>query len=271
MARRTIAAIGLKDARGIAKYDNNVVFANTHGVYVTNGTAFDSITKKQDGTGIARRWQEQFSNTFGDYDPDTWVITADTFLDFYVVSILNQFGDLVNTWMCHLPSQAWTRIGNWAPMMYTTSVGLSEEMYFVSRSSNQVATVSSIFSPGVLNKTDSDGLAVEPTLQYRMLGDGPAVKAYGFGRLTYDMRDAAADNPTMAVSVAEGIEAPSFSAVAESPLAETTDATRKRFMIAKDSQAVNIKLVQTGASEKTELYSLEGEVRAYPFTHDGVV
>src|SRR4029079_13593711 len=116
------------------------IFANTHGVYVTNGTAFDSITKKQDGTGISKRWQAQFENDFGDYDPDTWTITAEAFLDFYFVSILNQFGALVNTWVCHLPSQAWTRFDNWTPMMFTTSVGLSEEAYFVSRADSQVYT-----------------------------------------------------------------------------------------------------------------------------------
>jgi len=268
MSRRTMAAIGLKDARSIAKYDNNVIFANTHGVYVTNGTAFDSITKKQDGTGISKRWQAQFENDFGAYDPDLWTITAEAFLDFYFVSILDQFGALVNTWVCHLPSQAWTRFDNWTPMMFTTSVGLSEEAYFVSRADSQVYTVSSVFIPDVLNKTDADGQDVEPTLEYRMLGDGPSLKAYGFGRLTYDCRDAAADDPTIAVSVASGIEAPTFTAAAT--LTETTDATRKRFVIGKDSQAVNIRMVQTGASEKTELYSLEGEVRSYPFTHDGV-
>jgi hypothetical protein len=124
--------------------------------------------------------------------------------------------------------------------------------------------------PAVANANDADGQAVEPTLQYRMMGDGSGVKAYGFGRLTYDMRNTPDTTPSLAVSVAVGIEAPTFDTVAESPLAETTDATRKRFSIAKDSQAVNIQLVQTGASEKTELYSLEGEIRSYPFSHDGV-
>ena len=102
-----------------------------------------------------------------------------------------------------------------------------------------------------------------------MIGDGPGLKAYGFGRITYDMRDYAMDDPTLAVSVAPGIEATTYAAVSESPLAETTDADRKRFTIAKDTQAINVKLEQTGASSKTEIYSLESEVRPYPPSMDG--
>lgn len=266
MSRRTVAAIGLDDARSIAKSDNNVIFANTHGVFVTNGGAFDSLTKKADGSGIASAWQAQFDG----YDPTTWTITGEVFRDFYWVSILDNQGGLVNNWKCHLPSQAWTRIDNWTPMMFTTSVGIEEEMFFASRSETGIHQVAGVFTPDASNKADADGTNVEPQLQYRMTGDGPALKAYGFGRLTYDMRDAAADNPSVTISIGTGIEASSFSTVPEVPLKPTSDAARKRFTIAKDAQAVNIELTQNGPSAKTELYALEAEVRPYPFSHDGI-
>ena len=68
----------------------------------------------------------------------------------------------------------------------------------------------------------------------------------------------------MAVQYATGIEADGgWTAVDESPLAETTSSQRKRFTLAKDAQAVNIKLAQTNASSKTEVYLLEVDQRPY--------
>ena len=66
----------------------------------------------------------------------------------------------------------------------------------------------------------------------------------------------------MAVSVAPGVEATTFTAVAESPASENSDATRQRFTVGQVSQAVNVRLTQTNASSKTEVYSLEVEERA---------
>jgi hypothetical protein len=75
--------------------------------------------------------------------------------------------------------------------------------------------------------------------------------------------------PTLAVSVAKGIEASSYTAVAESPLDDTSDAVRQRFTIGGDATGVNIRIAQTGASTKTEIYGLEIEQRPYPQSKDG--
>jgi hypothetical protein len=125
-------------------------------------------------------------------------------------------------------------------------------------------TYSGFFAPTSANKADADGTAVAPILETRPFGNFPALAAFGKGKITLDMRDAASDNPTMAVSVAAGIEATSYGAVAESPLSETTDAARLRFSTGKRSQAVSLKFAQTGASSKTEIYSVELDTRGFP-------
>jgi hypothetical protein len=73
--------------------------------------------------------------------------------------------------------------------------------------------MSGLFTPTASNKNDADGTAVTPLLEYRLFGQGTGLKAYGFGRLTYDMRDAASDNPTLAVTAAPGVEATTYAAV----------------------------------------------------------
>jgi len=72
------------------------------------------------------------------------------------------------------------------------------------------------------------------------------------------------------VAVKTGIEADASATPSESPLAETSTADRKRFSIAKDSQAVTISLTQSNASSKTEIYALEADVRSHPISKDGV-
>jgi len=97
-----------------------------------------------------------------------------------------------------------------------------------------------------------------------MSGQGVGLKAYGDGHLTYDMRDAASDNPSMAVQYATGIEADGgWTTVDESPFAATTSSLRERFTLSKDAQALNVKLTQTNASSKTEVYLLEVDQRQY--------
>jgi hypothetical protein len=126
----------------------------------------------------------------------------------------------------------------------------------------------SMLTPTAAFKSDGDGTAVAPTFTFRTAEGGPGLKAWGHGRLSYDMRDAASDNPTLAVAVSSGAEAPSFGTVAT--LAETTDEQRKRFNVNRDAQAVTVKLTQTGASAKTELYALEVEARPYDEPSEGV-
>jgi hypothetical protein len=252
MDRTLIGDVGCTDARSIIVQEGNALFANPRGVYLTNGAGFASLTTEGN---IETYWQSLFAG----YDPATWVVSASTYRGFYMVFILDNNGALVAGLMCNVRRRAWWRITNCRSMMLSPAVGPQEELYYADRSTNRIVAMSGMFSPSSANKNDANGSAVTPLLETRMLGHGPGMKHYGFGRLTYDMRDAASDNPTMVVSVAPGIEATTFAAVAESPLAETSDAVRQRFTIAKDSQGVAVRFQQQNASSKTEIYALEYE------------
>lgn len=261
MDRATIGSVGCTDARSIVKQENNVLFANPRGVYLTNGSGFASLT---DEGFIATYWQSLFSS----YDSTTWTISAGVYRTFYFVTILDGSGNLVSSLMCNVPRRAWWRLTNTNSIMYAQAVGAQEELYYADRSTNRLVKMSGIFSPTSSNESDANGTAVAPSLQYRLSGSGPDLKSFGFGRLTYDMRKSSG-SPTLAVAVAKGIEATTFNNVAESPLSDTSDAVRKRFMVGGDAQGVTVKLTQSGASTKTEIYSLEVEQRSYPGTHDG--
>lgn len=256
MDRARVGSVGCLDARSIVVRENNAIFANSDGVWLTNGAGFASLTTEG---GIETYWQSLLDG----YDASSWSIAAETFRSFYIVTILNG-STLVATLMCNVPRRAWWRLTNVKGLMYAQGVGAQSELYYADRATNRVTAMSGIFSPGSSNKNDADGTAVAPLLELRMLGHGPGLKHFGHGQLSYDLRDAASDSPTLAVEVAPGLEAATYAAVDESPLAETSAVDRKRFTVAKVSQGVSVKLTQTGASSQTELYALEVEQRPLP-------
>lgn len=253
MDRAPVGAIGCTDARSIVVQEGNVMFANPRGVYLTNGSGFVSLTA--DGY-IETYWQSLFNG----YSPATWTIAAGTWRSFYFVSVMNG-STLVDTLMCNIPRRAWWRLSNINGVMFSPGVGTADELYMADRSTNRVVSLSGILLPTASNKNDANGYSVSPVAEFKMEGSGPNLKHFGNGHITYDMRDSGSDNPTLALSVAPGVEATTFAAAPESPLGETTDATRKRYSVSKVSQGVTLKIAQSHASSKTEVYALEVEER----------
>lgn len=262
MTLSPIGSVGCSDARSIVIQEGNCLFANPRGVYLTNGSGFASLTTE----GLVETyWQSLFTG----YDPATWTISAGVYRSFYIVSILNASGTLVATLMCNVRRRAWWRLTNIKAAMYAVAVTGADELYYADRSTNRLVALSGIFTPAAGNKNDADGTAVTPLLETRMLGNGVGLKPFGFAHLQYDMRDAANDLPTMAVTRSVGVEATAFVDAPESPLPATTNEKRKRFSINKETQGITLRFQQSHASAKTEIYAVEYESRGYPATVEG--
>lgn len=260
MSLQPLGQIGCCDARSIAPWGSYVIFASQDGVWVTNGAGFDSLMEKRDGSGILSYWRSLYAQV----NAAGGIIAGGIFSKNYYFLSLTGISPQV-TLMCYLPSKSWWRVTNIGSRMFAPSSVMSDELYAATASGlpgNRLLKLSGLFSPASGNKNDADGTAVTPLLETRMIGQGIGLKAYEFGHLLYDMRDAASDNPTMAVQVSRGLEAEgSYTAVAESPLAEVTQAERKRFGLNFDAQSVQLKFQQTNASSKTEIYAIEVEQR----------
>src|SRR5581483_4603231 len=259
-----VGKIGCVDARSITIWQNYAIFANTHSIYLTNGVGFRDLLAE---AGLTSYWQGILAGYTGGggggspiVGPSTWTIASGLLWNrFLLVTVLNG-STHVDTLCCDLPRNAWWRFSNMRAVMYATATDVRDELYYADRSTGRVVALSGCWSPASSNKTDADGTAVAPLLETRVIAPSAGIKTYGIGRVSYDLRGAAADNPTLAVSFARGLEATTFQAAAESPLSETTDETRRKFTIGGQSQGVTVRLAQTGPSAKTELYSLEAEV-----------
>lgn len=265
MSLQTIGQVGCADARSIAAWGTYVVFAGQDGVWVCNGAGFDSVMEKADGSGILSYWRSLYSQV----QAAGGAIAGGIYSKNYYFLSLTGISPQV-TLMCYLPHKTWWRVTNIGGTSYSPASVGSDELYAGTANAlpgNRVIKLSGIFLPAAANKNDANGTAVTPMLETRMLGEGIGLKAYEHGHLTYDMRDAAADNPTMAVEVSKGLEASSaYAGVPESPMAETTDSKRKRFRLNRDAQAIQIRLTQTNASSKTEIYAIEFEQRSTTYS-----
>jgi hypothetical protein len=261
LAAGPVGSVGCTDARSIVVMRGNAIFANPSGVFITNGVAPVDITAEG---GISSYWRGLFSG----YTRSGWIISAGQYGDYYVVSVMNG-STFVDCLVCDVPSRSWVRLANIKASMFAAATGAAPELYYADRSTNRVVKLGTSLDPSATAKNDADGSAVTWSAELKLIGSGPGLKRFGHGRLTYDMQDAATDNPTLAVSFAENVTAPSFTASPESPLAETTDVTRKRFTVNREAQGLTIKLAQSNASSLTRVYAVEVEERALPFVSEG--
>ena len=248
-----VGSIGCTDARSITVWQNYAIFANTRSIFMTNGVGFKDLLAD---AGMVNYWQSILTG----YSTSTWSIASGILWSKYLFVAVMNGSTFVDCLVCNLPRNAWWRWSNLQAMSFSTAVDVKDELYYADRSTNRLVALSGCWLPAAGNKNDANGTAVAPVLETKVVAASPSLKNYGIGRVAYDMRDAASDNPTLAVSVAKGLEATSFSAVPESPLAETTDETRTKVTLAKLSQGLTVRLTQSGPSSKTEIYALEHEV-----------
>lgn len=254
-----ISEVGCTDARSIVRFEGQVIFANPRGVYITTGIAPVSLMQDR----IESYWQSLFSGYTPSADGGAeWCISCGLYgRRFLFVTVLNASGTLVDTLCCDLPRRSWMRMSNMRARMYASVHAASEELFFASRATNRAVALSGIFSPSSANMADADGTAVAPVLESRVMGS-QTLAAFGHAELVYDM-SAASGSPTLAVAAAPGREGSSYTAVPESPLAETTGEERHRFTLNQDAAGMSVKLTQSGGSDKTEVFLLQYDERPY--------
>ena len=262
MVLEPLGDVGCIDARTICYANNLCYFANEHGVYSTNGAGFDSLTQRPNGTGISTLWQDTlrgFSPMLGA------VVSMGVYENKYLLASVIHNNGTKTQFMCYLPTNSWVQLGGQTnATMYAASYAPTHEMYIGTPYDTRVRKLSTMWQPSATTKLDAEGTPVTPIFESRLVSTSIGLKRYGFSHLSYDMRDAATDNPTLETMIATGIEADSgFADVRESPLVETTRSIRKRFTIYKDSQGLSLRLVQANASAKTEIYFVETEIGTF--------
>jgi hypothetical protein len=267
MELQPVGGVGCLDARSIVTLDNQIIFGSQEGIFVTNGVGFVNLMESTDHAGMLSFWRGLFPE-----GQVRGIVCGMLNRDYLLVSTHSTDGS-DHEFVCYLPSKTWWRTKNTSVNMYAAGATEQEttELYAAMRIHPHVSKFSSILGAG---RSDGNAVPIEPNLETRMFGNGPGLKAYGFGRVSYDMH-ALVGNPTLEVSQAIGLEGTNFLPVFESPLPKTNPVAgiprenRARFRLFKDSQALYLRFDQHGASDKTELFLVEVEHRPYNLPADG--
>ena len=263
MSIQQIGSMGCADARTIASWGTNIIFASRDGVYVTNGSGFDSITDEPNGLGIGTFYRLYYANAVLNSGQLAGGVLGQKH---YFLSI-NTSGSPI-TLCCYLPTKTWYQVSNMACTMYATgpySVSASiaanyDELYgsrFSTTTGHRVIKHTLTMDPAAILTQDADGTDVHATIQTRMIGDGIGLKAYEFGHITYD----ASASPGLAITVERGINAQGTNFTPpESPLTDSS-LQRRRFTINMDAQGIVYNLTTSNAVAKCHIYAIETEVR----------
>jgi len=175
--------VGTTEAKSIAYWQENILFADEHGVHITDGSVLRNLV--QQGS-IQSYWRNI-------YNQKQYVVGV-VFLDYYVVSVLG--ASTTETLVCDLNSRQWFRFSNVpAISMWSSGGSVGMERFWAGiRDNPRLARLSPMFFPvlGGGLQTDANGVDVLPTLEtpyYKLSAEGR--KRVRFAYLSYDVRTGA--------------------------------------------------------------------------------
>jgi len=145
---------GLLDERSIATYGEQVVFANTEGIWLTDGA---KVTNLAERGGILTYWQSLLKNY-----QSSWTIAGGVYRGYYTVSVSDGSGNNIDFLVCDLSQGHWFRFSDIVATMFAHATGLGESSYFVGPN-GYVGNLANIW--GVQSSTDQGGAVILPSLE----------------------------------------------------------------------------------------------------------
>ena len=258
--------LGAWDARSIVKVGDVVVFANTSGVYTTDGVTLSDLTL---ACGVKTRWQElvaNFSYRGG------WTASAGIFRNHYIISVHDASNTLVTTHVFDLANHIAYEFSNihaammcHTPLSRGTSTVAGKERLFVAALNeayvHDLAPCWTKAGPGLSSGglVDGDGTNVLPVLETPFYKPGGAgKKVFRSVRATYDARSHGGSTPSLGVGVCSEPDG-AYTSVGNLPT--TTDEDRQKLPIRQTSRGLGLKFTQAGLSDATTLSEIELDLR----------
>lgn len=247
-------AIGCSDPASVAVTDDYVVFANSSGIYLTDGVGVADLTEQ---SGMSQFWK----TTMAGYT-STYTIAACVYRGWYVFSVMNG-SSLVVCGMLDVKRRRYVKLTNLkATMMLSTPVGILDtppKLIFAERGALRVSEGTQMWTPSATYKNDGDGTAVTPVVELPHYYGKPGKKRWKHLYVKYHMTDGATDNPTLTAAYTTDLESSSYTSITPT-LTETSAATRARVPIRVAAEGVSLKLTQANASGITHIYGLEADM-----------
>lgn len=257
--------VGCIDVHSIAYWSNRVVWASSKGIHMTDGATVIDLTENA-------QMSSYWSSLMSGYS-STWRIAAGVYRDHYIVSI-NNGSTLVDCLCVSLKNQTMWRLTNLHGSSFTNiQYGQQEKLYMGQWNAGRVAELSSLWSPSATVKRDGDSTNPTPIIETAMFRgydrlhrrwiESMGKQKWRWAYVDYDLRDAATDNPTAAISYCT-TPAGSYTQ-AGLTLSETTAFSRVRRALSPTqgggthSQMLGLKFAVTGPYSLANLYAIEGD------------
>lgn len=164
---------GCYDSRSIASWNDNIIFCDARGVFLTDGAVVRNVT---DQAGMANDWRLTF--TRGGNPPLS--IAGAVHQDYYLCTIRHT-GYPAITFVTDLPTRRMFKLTNIDATCFAFSIGTTEELYGVDAASKRITYLTRMFIPdSTVLQVDDNTVPVLPSIS---TGWSRLTKAEGFKRI----------------------------------------------------------------------------------------
>lgn len=256
MVVEPLFTIGCSDPASIATTDDYVIFANSSGIYYTDGTGVIDLMEQ---VGMSQFWKTQMEAY-----ASTWTISAALHRGWYVFSVMDG-STFKLAGMLDVRRRRYVSLTNVkATMMVSSPPGvldLQPKLVWSERASLYVANGTSMWSPSSTYKNDGDGTAVTWSAEFPHYFGKPGKKRWKSLYVKRKTVDAGSDNPALTFSYTTDLGSASYTSLSPT-FPENSAVTRDRIPLGFAAEGVSIKVVQSNASATTSLYALEADMWA---------
>lgn len=260
---------GCTDARSIAHWNDNCIFADERGIHLTDGSIVRNLISQ---AGLLYYWRTLYRAKQS--------LAAEVYLDYYIITVIRTDGISV-TLVVDLNRRSIFRFSNIRATCYIPSVGAQEKLWFGHQTYNRLAELSSCFFPVFTTaaNADADGTPVLPVLEtywHRMGEIGPKRVRHVYA--SYDVRTpgtavaagwrreldpdaeppavvpASTGSPVLTIEYIQGPQRSDWELAGAMP--SSTDLRRQRLPVGKQTLGIAFRVTQTAPSSVTRLFDL---------------
>lgn len=264
MVKEPLFTIGCSDPGSIAITDDYVCFANSSGIYLTDGSGVADLTEQG---GNKRLWQSLLSGY-----ASTWTIAGAVYRGVYHCSVMDG-----STFKCafavDVKRRVFYRLSNVkAIMMVSTPIGVLDAppaLYMAERGALRISDLTTMYTGAgsATYKNDGDGTAVTPSIELPHYMGRPGIKRWRNLYVKGLVTDAASDNPVLTLSYQPDVASASYTTIGTT-ITETSGTETRKIPISATSlggvraEGLSLKIAQTNASADTRINHILADVLA---------
>ena len=256
MSEGPVGDTGCTDSRSICVWNDQAIWANPNGVYMSSGTGIVDLTNEG---GFKRQWQSSVPS----FDESATMITAGIYKNYYWVTVGNS-----TTYVLDIPRRVWWKVTlSQQPNSYCADV-LTGKNFYISDGFQRVLDIAPTYTPSSSYRTDVGSSTISASLTTRVLHGGQVgLKGFRDGRLRYKL-NSATSVATCGVTVTEANDG---ATVNTATLAEFGGYDREVFPISADSEGIQVAISQANSCDLFELYGMEIDYRPLPLSRGGAL